>query len=145
MAKLKGRKFMIFYGSPAKAIAYATSHSLDLNAETSDSSTKDDGQWGSAEVTKLNWSASADAIIASDQANYDALFDAMISGTEVDIVLGIPSNYADTGVPTGGWTAPTTAKYSGKAIITSLTRNDAVGSDSTCSATFQGVGKLTKA
>lgn len=137
---------MIFTGSDKKATAYATSHSLNISAETSDSSTKDDGFWSSAEVTRLSWDASIDALIADNQENYNALFDAMIAGTPVDVVLGIPTNYANTGVPNGGWTAPTsgTTKFTGKAIITSLTRNDAVGSESSLSCSLQGVGNLTK-
>ena len=46
---LKGKDFMAFVGG--KAIALSTSHTLTLNAETSDISSKDSGMLSDSEIT----------------------------------------------------------------------------------------------
>lgn len=146
MAKAKvlnGKDFMAFVNT--KATALATSHRLSLNAETSDSASKDDGMWDEAIITKLSWEASTEALVSAEEGvdSYDTMFDLMLACEPVDIVLGIPTNITNDGVPEAGWTAPTKG-YKGKALITSLERNDSNGSNSTMTATFRGVGKLSK-
>ena len=147
MAKAKvlnGKDFMIFVDG--KATALATSHKLTLNAETSDSASKDDGMWDESIVTKMSWEASTEALVSADASveSFDALYDMFIEGQEVDLICGIPTNLSNDGVPEAGWTAPSTKYYSGKALITSLDRSDAKGSNSTMTASFKGVGKLEK-
>jgi hypothetical protein len=147
MAKAKvlnGKDFMIFVDG--KATALATSHKLTLNAETSDSASKDDGMWDESIVTKMSWEASTEALVSADASveSFDALYDMFIAGQEVELICGIPTNLSNDGVPEAGWTAPSTKYYSGKALITSLDRSDAKGSNSTMTASFKGVGKLEK-
>lgn len=147
MAKAKvlnGKDFMIFVDG--KATALATSHKLTLNAETSDSASKDDGMWDESIITKMSWEASTEALVSADASveSFDALYDMFIAGQEVTLICGIPTNPSNDGVPEAGWTAPSTKYYSGKALITSLDRSDAKGSNSTMTASFKGVGKLEK-
>ena len=135
---------MIFVdGEPT---ALATSHSISITAETSEAASKDDGAWGAATVTKFSWEGSTEALVSMDEnANsFDAMYDAMMTREPVDIVSGRPSNATDDGVPEEGWTAPTTNLYKGKALITSLQRNDPNGDNSTMTVTFTGVGKLER-
>lgn len=141
---IAGKDLMIFVGG--KATALATSHSLSITAETSEAASKDDGAWGAATVTKFSWEGSTEALVSMDaEANsFDAMFDAMMTRETVDIVSGRPSNATDDGLPEGGWTAPTTQMYKGKALITSLQRNDPNGDNSTMTVTFTGVGKLER-
>lgn len=146
MAKAKvlnGKDFMVFVNT--KATALATSHRLSLNAETSDSASKDDGMWDEAIVTKMSWEASTEALVAAEEGaeSYDVLYDLMMANEPVDLVMGVPTNITNDGVPEAGWTAPTKG-YTGKALITSLERTDSNGSNSTMTATFRGVGKLSK-
>jgi hypothetical protein len=93
----------------------------------------------------LSWEASTEALVSAEEGvdSYDTMFDLMLACEPVDIVLGIPTNITNDGVPEAGWTAPTKG-YKGKALITSLERNDSNGSNSTMTATFRGVGKLSK-
>lgn len=150
--KLKGKDFMIFVGT--KAIALATNHTLSLNAETSDTSSKDDGIWSDAEITGMNWEATSESIGAASESDavdisYEELFDMCMAGEPVDIISGIPKNKTKDGVPDEGWTvpdsvSPTTAYYKGKALITSVKLNAPDGENSSISATFTGVGKLEK-
>lgn len=146
MAKAKvlnGKDFMVFVNT--KATALATSHRLSLNAETSDSASKDDGFWDEAIVTKMSWEASTEALVAAEEGaeSYDVLYDLMMANEPVDLVMGVPTNITNDGVPEAGWTAPAKG-YTGKALITSLERTDSNGSNSTMTATFRGVGKLSK-
>lgn len=147
MAKAKvldGKDFMIFVGG--KATALATSHKLTINAETSDSASKDDGMWDEVVVSKMSWEASTEALVAAESGvdSYDAMLDLMLAKNPVDLVMGIPANLSNDGVPETGWAAPTGTHYKGKAIITSLDRTDSKGSNATFSASFKGVGKLEK-
>ena len=92
MAKAKvlnGKDFMVFVNT--KATALATSHRLSLNAETSDSASKDDGMWDEAIITKLSWEASTEALVSAEEGadSYDTMFDLMLACEPVDIVLGI--------------------------------------------------------
>ena len=149
---LKGKDFMAFVGG--KAIALATSHVLSLNTETSDTSSKDDGLWSKSELTGLNWQITSESIgsPSEDEAvdiSYEELLDMCMAGEPVDIVSGIPKNKSNDGVPEGGWqepdgTSPSLVHYKGKALITAVELNAPNGDNSSISATFTGVGKLTK-
>ena len=106
---LKGKDFMIFVDG--KAIALATSHTLTLNAETSDTASKDSGMWDDSEVTKLSWEASSESIGSADEEtpveiSYETLLDKCMAGEKVPIICGIPTNVTNDGVPEEGWTAP---------------------------------------
>lgn len=142
---LNGKDFMIFMNG--KATALATSHKLTLTAETGDSASKDDGMWDESIITKMSWTASTEALVSADADvdSFDALYDAFIAGEKVTLVLGTPANLTNEGIPEAGWTVPTSGYYTGQALITSLDRTDAKGSNSTMTASFQGVGKLAKA
>lgn len=147
MAKAKvlnGKDFMVFVNDEATALA--TSHKLTLNAETSDAASKDDGMWDESIVTKMSWEASTEALVSADANvnSYDTLYDLFIAGQPVTLICGIPGNLTNDGVPTEGWQAPSTKYYTGQALITSLDRSDAKGSNSSMTVSFKGVGKLEK-
>lgn len=139
-----GKDLMIFVNDNPTALA--TSHSLSITAETSEAASKDDGAWGAATVTKFSWEGSTEALVSMDESanSFDAMYDAMMTRQPVDIISGRPSNATDDGVPEEGWTAPTTKMYKGKALITSLQRNDPNGDNSTMTVTFTGVGRLER-
>lgn len=144
MSKVKGGDMMLFLGG--KSIAYATSHSLEITGETTDTSNKDEGggDWSSQEVNILSWSASSENLYSEDGAgdNFDDLFDLMIAKTPIDAVFAKKSETV-TDVPAAGWTSkkPT---YEGKVVITSLSLNAPNGEYASYTAQFQGVGALTK-
>lgn len=151
MAKAKvlnGKDFMIFMGG--KATALSTSHKLTLSAETSDAASKDDGMWDESVVTKMSWEASTEALVSADPEveSFDTMYDKFIAGEPVDVVLGIPANLSNDGVPEQGWSSPATKPsqiyYSGKALITTLERTDAKGSNSSMTVSLRGQGKLDK-
>jgi len=81
MSKIKGGDMMLFLDN--KSIAYATNHTLEINAETADTSNKDEGggDWASNEVRLLNWSATSENLYSLDGQgdNFADLFDIMVA------------------------------------------------------------------
>ena len=139
MSKIKGGDMMLFIGG--KSIAFATSHTLTINADTTDTSNKDEGGggWRSEDVNLLSWEATTENLMGSGQGNdYDSLVTMMFAKQPVDAVFGQKSSDA-TDVPTGGWTG---TGYSGKVLITSIEINATNGETATFTATFTGVGAL---
>lgn len=145
MGKIKGGDLMLFFDN--KSIAYATSHTLEINGETTDTSNKDEGggDWASSEVGILSWSASSENLFSVDGQgnNFDDLFDLMIAKQPIQAVFALKSQAASE-VPTGGWTPGTTAKYTGNVAITNISLNAPNGEYATYTVQFQGVGALTK-
>lgn len=144
MSKIKGGDLMLFLNDTS--IAYATNHTLEINAETADTSNKDEGggDWASNEVRLLNWSATSENLYSLDGQgdNFADLFDIMVAKTPVDAIFAKKSqNVVD--VPSGGWT-PSLPKYKGKVIISNLSLNAPNGEYATYTVQFTGVGALQK-
>lgn len=151
MSVIKGGDMMLFVGG--KSIAYATSHTLSINADTKETSSKDaGGKWQTSEVGILSWSASSENLCGDDIAGigYDELFDYMIARQPIQGVFALEGNstdYADNKldkVPTDGWTPKTGDGYTGKMTITSLEKNAPNGENATFTVQFTGTGALTK-
>lgn len=144
MSKIKGGALMLFISG--SSIAYATNHTLSINADLADTSNKDEGggDWASQEVNLLNWTATSENLYSIDGEgnNYDDLFSLMIAKTPVKAVFALKSQSA-TDVPTGGWTA-SYPHYEGDVIINSLELNAQNGEYASFTASFTGVGKLEK-
>lgn len=145
MSKIQGGNLMLFISGDS--IAYATNHTLEISGETKDTSNKDEGAggWASEEVGLLSWSASTENLYSEDGQgnNYADLFDAMVAKTPIPAVFSLKSETNVDSVPTGGW-SPSTPKYQGNVVITSLSLNAPNGEYATFTANFNGVGALTK-
>lgn len=150
---INGSDLMLFLkktGDTApKSIAFATNHSLSISAETVETSSKDTGgKWVSKAPRKLSWTMSTENLYSLDGegSTYDDLFTLMTGREEIEVVFSIEKDYATKAdeVPTGGWTPVTTGQYKGKVVITSLELNAPNGDNATFTASFEGVGALTK-
>lgn len=148
---LKGENLMLF--ADGKSIAFATSHSLEISLDTREISTKDHGgKWTEAEAGKINWTISSENLVGNpgEGSNYDTLLDLMIARQPIDVVFALEGDSTDFEankldyVPTGGWSAKTGNGRKGKAIITSLSCSAPNAEYATMSATFTGVGELSK-
>lgn len=144
--KIKGGDMMVFMGG--KSIALATNHQLSLTGSTTSVANKDEGggDWDSNEVNLLSWEATTENMYTVDTTNgntYDDLFEAMVNKKKLDLVFAKKSVQA-TDVPDGGWTPTTNSGYKGSAYITSLELSAQNGEYASYSATFSGVGALTK-
>lgn len=159
MAKqvIKGKKLMVFVkdgtGSTAtyKSIALSTSHTLTLNASTTDLAvkTKDDANgksWQDSEIDVMSWSVSSDSLVGTNEGkSFDDIMDLYLAGAKVDIVFdGVTAD----GVPTGGFSPIGTADnfqgYKGQVLITSLTLNAPLEDNASYTVEFTGCGELSK-
>lgn len=153
---IKGSDLMLFVkqGNNVKSLAFATSHTFTISADTSDISTKDHGFWGAKEVTRITWNIQTDNLYTVDEFNN--LYDLMIARTAIPVYFCLKTPTERAGVPPtvnlpgdtyDTWTPTTTTGeegYYGKVYITSLTANAAAGDNATFSATLDGVGSISK-
>ena len=151
MAIIKGGDLMLFVGG--HSIGYATNHTLSINADTKETSTKDSGgKWQTSEAGILSWTASSENLMSNDQqgVGYQQLVDYMINRTTVVGVFTLEGNSTDLdthkldNVPTGGWTPDnSTPTLTGNMIITSVEMNAPNGENATFTVNFTGNGALT--
>lgn len=148
---IKGDELMLFDAN-GESIALATSHTLSISADSAQINCKDGGIWSSGTVNQLSWTIDTDNLYST--AEFDYLFGIMTARTPVDVYFGLRSETGTGDVDTDGsdpatgsqkvWTKATTGTYTGKAVITSLNVNAPSGDNATFTASFQGVGALTK-
>lgn len=144
-------------GTKLQSIAYATSHSLEVSADTKDTSTKDNGNgsWQNVEVGLMSWSVSSENLMSDSAENglsFNDLFDIFLKRQAVEVAFALQSNninYEDKlneefVAPSTGWTASEN-QYHGKAIITSISLTATNGEKANFSCTLQGCGNLMKA
>lgn len=159
MAVIKGGDLMLFLesgtGSTAtkKSIAFATNHTLNISADTKETSSKDSGGvWQTSEVGILSWTASSENLYADAGAGfgYDELFDMMVARKAIKAVFGLEGDSANLNdgklaqVPNAGWKPKTGKGYEGSVIITGLSKNAPNGDNATFTVDFTGVGELKK-
>ena len=140
---IKGDELMLF--NDEKSIAYATSHTLTINGNTIDISSKDHGFWGASEIGNITWEITSENLFTDKY--YTLLFDAMLNKTQLTVAFGFASNWDVNGL-TGNNTQydldKTSNYYSGKVYVTSLTANANTGENATMSITLTGCGALVK-
>ena len=141
---IKGDELMLFNGE--KSIAYATSHSLTINGNSIDISSKDHGYWGASEVGNITWEITSENLYTDKY--YGELFDAMVSRNQLSVAFGFASNWDINGLVDATNAEYTLNKnktyYTGKVYVTSLTANANSGENATISITLTGCGALTK-
>lgn len=151
MSVIKGSDMMLFVGG--KSIAYATNHSLNISADTKETSSKDSGgKWQTSEVGVLSWTCSTENLCCDEGAGmtYKELVKMMVDRKPVTGVFameGNSANYADgklDAAPTAGWTAKTNSGFTGQMIITNIDLNAPNGDNATLKVDFTGVGALTE-
>ena len=145
---INGSDLMLFVGGVS--IAFATNHSLSLSTETVETSSKDNGgKWTAKKAKKRSWTVTTENLYSLDGEgkNFADLFTLWNSGEEIEVVFTLETGYASKAdeVTEGGWKPIASGQYKGKAIITSLDVNAPNGDNATYTATFEGVGALTKA
>ena len=138
-------------GADYKSIAFATNHTITINLETKETSTKDSGgKWQTSEAGIMSWTANSENLMGNESQgfSYDELFALMIAREPVEVRFALEgdstdynANKLDT-VPTGGW-KPATKYYEGKALITALTKNAPNGDKASFTCDLTGIGALT--
>ena len=150
MTKIRGGRMMLFVSGTS--VSYATSHTLNINLELTETSNKDENNslngvaWQTQEANIASWDVSTENMYSYDGEgnNFDDLYDYIASGEKLEGIFDMASGDTEN-VPTGGW-KPEKGKpyYKGNVICTSLSLNAPNGEYATYSASFTGVGKLNK-
>lgn len=142
----KGSVLMVFVNDAP--VAFATSHSLSINLNTTEVSTKDHGDFPSVIAQNLSWEITTENLYSD--AGQQTLWNAMKTMQPVTVKFAPASNYSNTTAQQGlladgqaNWT-PGTPIASGQALVTSLSVNAPAGDDATLSATFTGQGSLNE-
>lgn len=119
-------------------IAYATSHTLTVNGETIDTSSKMSGNWQDFLVGQLNWQITSESLISKTEGHmsYNSLLALMVQRKGIKVVIGTPTDATDFVLDS------TKPKVEGEAVITSLEQTAAKGEVCTSSLTLQGKGAL---
>ena len=142
---IKGEALLLYIGETVgqsttyKPIAYASTHTLSINGDTIDTSSKMGGAWKEFLVGQLNWQVTSESLISrtSGHMSYGSLKTIMARREAFLIKIGSPlASSADFELDTSKETA------SGLAIITSLEQTETNGELCTSSITLQGTGAL---
>lgn len=126
-----------------KSIAKAKTHTLTINSDTIDVSSKDDGFYGASIPGKINWEISAENIYT--EKAFDDLYAKAQARQVFEVVFGRVTNYDANGLgEKEAWT-PDSVKhtiYTGKVTLNNMTLNANNGEITSFSATLKGVGAL---
>ena len=125
MAAIKGLDVLIKVGSTV--VGGQRNASLEMSAETIDTTVKSTGGWASKIPGIKSWTSSCDGVYFLDDAGLEAAQAAFMNGTEVKLDFTNSSGLA----------------YSGQAVITSMSVE--AGQEDVVSYTisFEGTGALT--
>ena len=125
MAAIKGLDVLIKVGSTV--VGGQRNASLEMSAETIDTTVKTTGGWASKITGIKSWTSSCDGIYFVDDTGLEAAQAAFMNGTEVKLDFTNSSGLA----------------YSGQAVITSMSVE--AGQEDVVSYTisFEGTGALT--
>ena len=130
MAVTKGLDILVYVGADAqkKAIRGQKGCTLTMEADTIDVSNKNDFGWASTIGGAKSWTVSCDGQFIADDQGQEALFDAFVAGTDVQVEM---KNAAES------------VYFAGKAAITSLEVDAQFDDVCTLSMELQGIGALT--
>lgn len=152
---IAGSDLMLF--KDGKSIAHASNHTLSIQPQLSEINTKDTGLWGMSEVTRINWSISAEHMYVEKE--FEALFDqAMASDPKFTAYFGLKEGYKGSAqynsaysynvTDDGAWTPEVSNSsylFKGSVIIDSLEVSAQAGENATFSVSMTGIGPLAKA
>lgn len=137
---VNGSILMLFVND--KPIAFATSHSLSMTANTTEISTKDHGAYPGLLAQTIGWELQTENLY-SDAGN-TALLPIFKAKQPVTVKFAKAGNWNDAGIVDNEnleWTVGNIIAQ-GKALCTSYSINAPSNDNATISATFTGVGEL---
>lgn len=123
-------------------VAYATTHTLSVNGNTIDTSSKMSGAWQDFLVGQLNWQITSESLVSktSGHMSFTSLLALMVAREGIKITIGTPvvdsADFAlDSAKPV----------LEGTAVITALEQTATMSEVCTSSLTLQGKGELVVA
>lgn len=133
-------------GGSLQPVAFASSHTLSMSADTIDTSNKMSGAWKAGVAGQIGWSISAEALVsrAVGHMSFATLADLMAKRKPIEVYI---AERKATPLETEDPFAADIAKTwtSGTAYITSLDKKADRGAICTSSITLQGTGALVGA
>lgn len=113
-------------------VGHAKSHTISINGNIIDKSSKDEAIWNVKGAGRLGWTCKCDGLTSYDDTlcNYESLYGKMIARATVTLI----SVNTSGGVKT----------YTGSAYISSLELTSPDDDNATFSVSFEGTGALTK-
>ena len=129
MAVTRGLDLLVYAGTGVskQAIGGQKGCTLTMEADTIDVSNKNDFGWASTIGGAKSWSVACDGQFIADDQGQQALFDAFVAGTDVQVEM---KNTAES------------VYFAGKAAITSLEVDAQFDDVCTLSMELQGIGAL---
>ena len=125
MAAIKGLDVLIKVGSTV--VGGQRNASLEMSAETIDTTVKSTGGWAAKIPGIKSWTSSCDGVYFVDDAGLEAAQAAFMNGTEVKLDFSNSSGLA----------------YSGQAVITSMSVEAGQEDIVSYTISFEGTGALT--
>ena len=125
MAAIKGLDVLIKVGSTV--VGGQRNASLEMSAETIDTTVKSTGGWAAKIPGIKSWTSSCDGVYFLDDAGLEAAQAAFMNGTEVKLDFSNSSGLA----------------YSGQAVITSMSVEAGQEDIVSYTISFEGTGALT--
>ena len=139
-------------GSEYKAVAHATSHSLEFGRNIREVSSKSTGDYVGSKYGKAKWSVSVDGLISYDTeiCNYDTLMAYIMAKRLVKIIslaeLSTSTLVDNTGVNEAGAKAQADANskyYKGDCVIASVNKTAGSEDNASFSLSLTGASALT--
>ena len=125
MSAIKGLDVLIKVGS--QVVGGQRNASLEMSAETIDTTVKSTGGWAAKIPGIKSWTSSCDGVYFLDDAGLSAAQTAFMSGTPVQLVFSNTDGLA----------------YSGQAVITSMSVEAGQEDIVSYTISFEGTGALT--
>ncbi|BEG98106.1 phage tail tube protein [Bacteroides sedimenti] len=142
---LRGEELLLYVKSGEKyiPIAFASSHTLSLSADTIDTTNKFSGQWKTVIAGQIGWQVSAESLVSrtTGHMSYQTLAKLMAKRQPIEVVMAEPK--ATPGELDDEFAMDETKKWNaGTAYITSLDKKADKGAICSSSITLQGTGAL---
>ena len=143
---IHGDNLLLYLTSGKTVVAYATSCSLQVNAESIDTSSKFSCKWASAMGGKANYTLSAEALYCNNASgiSFDKLLEMMVAGEQVEWYMGEEQAWTGTCADNPHVLDTTKNYYNGKAVVTSCSLQGGNNEIATCSISMAGAGPIEK-
>lgn len=143
---IHGDSLLLYLTSGKTVVAYATSVSLQVDAETIDTSSKFSCKWQSNMGGKAGYTISCDALYSSNASgiSFDKLLEMMVSGEQVEFYLGEEAAWSGSCESNPHTLDTVKTYYNGKAVVTSCSLEAGNNEIASCSITMTGAGEIQK-
>ena len=143
---LQGNNLSLYLTSDKKVVAYGTNVSLQIDAETIDTSSKMSCRWSDALGGKASYTISSDSLYTQNSGgtSFDNFVEMMVAGDQIEWYIGEEECYSGSCASNPHSLNSGVTYYNGKAIVTSVSLNAGMDESVSCSISMQGCGPIEK-